>query len=351
MGLYRRGNIFWFTISQEGKRIQISTRTNNRKLAQRICAKAITEVQEGRWFEGVKGKSITVPELLDRYCKEREKTRARNTILRDKTLKKHIAGYFGQYSLANVTPDICNEYRQHRYEQGKAPATVNRELTLLRNAYNVAIRTYKWCAKNPVSETKFDRENNSRDRWLTVDEESRLLNSLEGRYREIVIIALYTGMRQDEVLSLKWHQIDLSRRTIVILESKNKEKRTIPVNQTVCDLLMEKRKVRHISNYFFPSQAGTKIHASKITRAFVKARKKAGIENFRFHDLRHTFATRLAQAGVDLYKISKLLGHRDITTTQRYAHHYPESLRSSVEVLDSATILLQSGERKMGYVT
>lgn len=87
------------------------------------------------------------------------------------------------------------------------------------------------------------------------------------------------------------------------------------------------------------------VDAAKLKAAFVKAVRKAGIENFRFHDLRHTFATRLVQRGIDLYKVAKLLGHTDVSTTQRYAHHYPESLRDGVEILDALTVKVDRGEK------
>lgn len=343
MGLYLRGKIYWFTIKEKGKRIQESTGTGNKKLAVKIYSKAITQVQEGNWFEGVKAKSVTVGQLLEKHQKDRMRSKSEGTLFRDVTLLMHLNEYFGDHTLAEVTPDLCNEYRQKRYEQGRAIATVNRELGLLRNAFNSAIRVYKWCRFNPVSEIKLDKENNTIDRWLTFEEERCLMESLEGRYRDIVILALNTGLRQMELLSLKWPQIDLFRKTLMVIISKNGDRRTIPLNRTALELLMSKNKVRHISNFVFPSHAGTMIDKAKLKVAFGKALRKAGIEKFRFHDLRHTFATRLAQAGVDLYKISKLLGHRDISTTQRYAHHYPESLRSSVEILDRATNMLQSG--------
>jgi integrase len=136
--------------------------------------------------------------------------------------------------------------------------------------------------------------------------------------------------------------VDLKRRTATLLVTKNKERRTIPLNQTLIDLLSSKGRVRNISGYVFVTQAGTRIDARNLLRAFYSARKTARLEDVRFHDLRHTFATRLVQAGVDLYKVKELLGHKTISMTMRYAHHYPESLRSSVEVLDicynSATV-------------
>jgi site-specific recombinase XerD len=89
-----------------------------------------------------------------------------------------------------------------------------------------------------------------------------------------------------------------------------------------------------MSGYVFCNRKGDMIKADKLKKAFRKAVKESGIDHFRFHDLRHTFATRLVQAGVDLYQVSKLLGHKDISTTQRYAHHYSESLRDGVRTLD-----------------
>jgi site-specific recombinase XerD len=100
------------------------------------------------------------------------------------------------------------------------------------------------------------------------------------------------------------------------------------------DLLKTKSKVQSISGYVFTSQASTKIDAANLLRAYFSARKKANLEDVRFHDLRHTFATRLVQSGVDLYVVKELLGHKTIAMTMRYAHHYPESLRHGVDVLD-----------------
>lgn len=101
-----------------------------------------------------------------------------------------------------------------------------------------------------------------------------------------------------------------------------------------------------MSGYVFRDENGDMIDADKLKKEFKKAVKESGIAHFRFHDIRHTFATRLVQAGVDLYKVSKLLGHKDISTTQRYAHHYPESLRDGVEILDNMSNTLGRGEGK-----
>jgi len=160
-------------------------------------------------------------------------------------------------------------------------------------------------------------------------------------------------MRRGEILALTWKGVDLFRRTVTVFHSKNGERRTIPINQTVLSLLKEKSKVRPLkTNLVFHSGAYTRINVHNLRRAFISDLTKAGIEDFRFHDLRHTFATRLVQAGVDLYKVQRLLGHKSPTMTQRYAHHYPESLRDGVEILDrkekSITNLSQSGSEAGG---
>ncbi|MBE9529295.1 MAG: site-specific integrase, partial [Proteobacteria bacterium] len=159
------------------------------------------------------------------------------------------------------------------------------------------------------------------------------------------------GMRLEEILSLEWKNVSLFRRTLTIVKSKNREKRTIPLNEPVLQLLKARSGLRHLSSsYVFTSSSGTKIDQGNLRRAFIPARKEAELEDVRFHDLRHTFATRLVQSGVDLYKVQKLLGHKTPAMTQRYAHHYSESLRGAVDVLgreraEISTILAQSKKK------
>ncbi len=178
-------------------------------------------------------------------------------------------------------------------------------------------------------------------------------NGEQGWLREIVAFALNTGMRQGEILDLRWPCVDLFRKTATIMRSKNGERRTIPLNQAVLDVLKSKAKVRHIkSDYLFSSGNGTRIIERNLQRAFGQAIERAKIKDFRFHDLRHTFATRLVQSGIDLYTVVKLLGHKDIRMTQRYAHHCPESLRGGVDALQKfITILSQSEDFEKSLVT
>jgi integrase len=150
-------------------------------------------------------------------------------------------------------------------------------------------------------------------------------------------MALHTGMRKGEILTLCWKEVDFQRRIITVLKTKNGEKRSIPMSRTLYDV-MTGIKVRDISGRVFP------ISDRSFRAAFDKTLEKAKVTTFRPHDMRHTFATRLVRKGIDLYKGKELLGHRSLSMTARYSHH-PESLKSSVEVLDSCHYLVTLGFR------
>lgn len=326
MGLYRRGKFFWFSIAYQGNRIQESLKTDNRKLAEKLYAKVLTDIIEGRYFESAKAKKTKFEEMTDKYLKEYEHSRDRRTV-------KTLMTFFSGYLVSQIKTNVIAEYRNLRLKSVK-PATVYQELALLRRMFNVAIREWEWIKDNPVSRLSFSVGNrNARDRWLTIDEEKLLLEKATNPIwlRSLLMVALHTGMRRGEILDLRWQNVDLLKRLIRVVKSKNGEKRSIPMSNTLCTLF-KSMNIRDISGKVFP------ISGSSLRQAFDKVVGKAKLEDFRFHDLRHTFATRLVQNGVDLYKVKELLGHKTITMTMRYSHHYPESLRSSVEVLDNCYI-------------
>ena len=153
--------------------------------------------------------------------------------------------------------------------------------------------------------------------------------------QEIIVFALHTGMRRGEILTLQWSHVDLSRHTLTILEQKNGARDTLPVNDTAMEVLQARAAVRtNSTEAVFVNEAGHPREARNLLRAFYPAMRRAGITRFRFHDLRHTFATRLIQAGVDVYTVQKLGRWKTISMVLRYAHHQPESLRGGAEVLD-----------------
>ncbi|MGV7227076.1 MAG: site-specific integrase [Nitrospirales bacterium] len=152
-----------------------------------------------------------------------------------------------------------------------------------------------------------------------------------------MIFALNTGLRQGEILDLQWPMVDLFRNTLTIAEQKNQAIDTLPLNHTAVEVLQERAAVRHRGSPFvFGSWNGTKRLARNLLRAFYDACRHAKIEQFRFHDTRHTFASRLVQRGVDLYAVQKLGRWKSVVMVMRYAHHNVETLRPGVERLDEA---------------
>jgi integrase len=342
MGLVKRGRYWCMRFTYQGRQVRRSTGTADRRLAEAIMGKVRAQIIEGRFFETLEEKTRTFDELMERYLREHAAK---------KSEPRHYRGYFnslkacfGGRTLAEITPKLIVEYKARRYAAGLKPASINRELASLKKAFNLAVREWEWCRENPVSKVSMEQENNQRDRWLSVEEEPRLLQGCKPWLHDLVTFALHTGMRMGEISELTWREVDFNRRTVMVVRSKNGERRTIPINETVLSVLRQKSKVRSLrSDLVFCSQTFTSMEAGHLRRSFRVALGKARIDDFHFHDLRHTFATRLVQAGVDLYKVQRLLGHKSPIMTQRYAHHYPESLRDGVEILDHmGTKLVQS---------
>ena len=251
------------------------------------------------------------------------------------TSLKHLIPIFGELNLTSILPKMISRYKVLRKDEGAKSASINRELSMFSKALNLAVKEWEWIKDNPVSRVSKEKEKNRRDRWLTKDEEVRLIKNSPERLKEIIIFGLNTGLRLGELISLEFSKVNVVNKTILIDNTKNGEQRTIPLNKYALNVVEQRSRVRTLKNdYVFLSRDGGRVNSNSLRVSFHKSLEKAKITNFRLHDLRHSFATSLAQKGVDLYRISKLLGHKDISMTQRYAHHSPESLRSGVEVLE-----------------
>ena len=326
---------WWTSIRHNGKRIQKSLETSDRKLAKAIEAKVKTEIVEGTYFEKLIGRNKTFKDMMDKFMEEHAPKVSYSMQKSYSSYQKHLMSFF-KSGLIAITPREISKYKVLRKGEGAMPATTNRELAMLSKAFNLAVNEWEWLKDNPVSRVPKEKENNKRDRWLTQDDECRLIKHCPAWLGDIVVFALNTGLRQDELLSLQWSRVSFERKDVLIDKTKSGKPRAVPLNQIAINILNQrsKAKIRTIKDLVFPTFNGTKILPSNLRRAFYEALKKAGIEDFKFHDLRHTFATKLAQKGIDIYKISKLLGHKDIRMTQRYSHHSPESLRVGVEILE-----------------
>ena len=353
MALYKRDLVWWMSFTYNGKQIRRSTETEDKKLAHRIFDKLKGEIAEGKWFEKLPGEDYTFKDLMKKYMEEYSAVnKAASSHNRDKSLKTHLIKVFGDNYLTDIKPAMVSDYKVQRRSEGASPRTINYELTLMIHAFNIAIREWEWITDNPIKNVKKETVKNNIERWLTVDEEKRLLKASARWLKEIIIFAINTGLRQSEILDLKWSQVDMDRRVIIIFEQKYGGVDTLPLNETAIGVLKERCNQNPLNcDIVFPSSAVTRMSNRNLFRAFAIATDRAKVDNFRFHDLRHTFATRLVQSGVGIYAVQMLGRWRNTSMVKRYAHHNPESLRSSVEVMDgfkdpSITILSQSQKRR-----
>jgi len=164
-------------------------------------------------------------------------------------------------------------------------------------------------------------ERNGRLRFLSKEEIQNLIDACAAHISPIVLMALNTGMRKGEILSLVWEQVDLKHGFILLIDTKNGERREIPINETLRYSLSS--LPRHIASPYVFWQGDDGKRYMDVRRSFRSALKRAGIRDFRFHDLRHTFASHLVMAGVDITTVKELLGHKTLTMTMRYAHLAP----------------------------
>ncbi|HEC64360.1 MAG TPA: site-specific integrase [bacterium] len=220
------------------------------------------------------------------------------------------------------------KYKRRRQSQ-VSNATVNREVACLKHIFTKAIE-WGMVQKNPGKKVKLLRERNTRLRYLDEKEITKLHDACAEHLKPIVTVALNTGMRKEEILSLKWKDVDFRSRIISILDTKNGESREIPINDSIYRTLLVAKKLPD-SPWVFCKSNGKRY--GNVRKAFEGARKRAGIVDFRFHDLRHTFASHLVMAGVDLRTVQELLGHKSFEMTLRYAHLSPEHKKAALDVL------------------
>ncbi len=348
MGLYRRGQVWWMKFTCNEQTIRRSTETKNKKLAEKIFSKVITNVTEGKWFDLDQECDKTFPELVERYIREHSAVKkSPNTHRRDQSLSKNLLRFFGNRNLTEITPRLISDYKGERRTAGASASSINMELSFIRHAFNLAIKEWEWVQDNPACKVSREKINNRIERWLTLEEEKSLFEASPGWLQEIIAFAVNTGLRRGEITALRWSNVDIFRKTMTITEQKNGGTDTLPLNKTAMRVIVARYKARLSGTpYVFFSTTGTQIDGNNLGSDFRAAVKRSGIEHFRFHDLRHTFATRLAQNGIDLYTLQRLGRWKEVSMVMRYAHHNTESLRPGVVILDElGTISSQSNDQ------
>lgn len=290
-------------------------------------------IRENRHFKTAEAKRHTVADLIDRYIKDVMPTKPKSARDQLRQLEWWKDG-IGRYTLADVTPSLIVEYRD-KLASGltkkgtiRNPATVVRYMAALSIAFSTAVKEWGWMDDSPMRKVTKPTESRGRVRFLSDDERPRLLKACQESSNPylypVVVLALSTGMRQGEIMGLTWDVVDLIRGRAILHETKNGERRAVAITGHALEVLKKLSKVRKIdSNFLFPSKENTPQKPQKpmdLRSPWNTAIKNADIQNFHFHDLRHSAASYLAMNGASLAEIAEVLGHKTLQMVKRYAH-------------------------------
>ena len=332
--------------------------------ARRKAMSLVQKYEDGEKIESRLDKHPTLKEFVEgaysTWVNHNLKNGKNNTDRLKRTCKPLLST-----DLNKLTEVQIERWKMQRLKAGLAPVTVRRDLAELKAALSRAVK-WGYMSSNPARNVKVKVERHFRVRYLTDPERKALLSALEARDKKkrearesgnvfriergytqkpelgeyadyltpLVLLVMNTGLRRSEALSLTWAQTKLSDNphlTVLAAHAKSGKTRHVPLNSTAVDVLKRWGKQSDRQGLVFPSPAGGQFKSIKT--AWGKLMKDAKIKDFRFHDLRHDFASRLVMAGVDLYRVKELLGHGSIEITQRYAHLAPHTLAEAVEVL------------------
>lgn len=328
MSVYKKGNNWYidYYVNGQRKRKKIGP---SKKLALQVLEDVHVKIAKEEYLGVYEEKKALFEDFTKHYLDYSKANKALSTYQRDQISVDHLVSFFKGKHLFEVAPEMIEKYKATRLEKVK-PSPINRELACLKHMYTKAI-AWGYVKINPAKSVKLFKEPPGRLRYLKPDEVENLLKACPKHIRPVVVTALNTGMRRGEIFNLKWKHVDLDNRKLTVANSKNNESRVIPINQTLhqeLSVLFDNNK----GEYVF---LGRDSQPTKdIRTGFSAALKKAGIEDFRFHDIRHTFGSHLVMEGVNLRTVQQLMGHKDIQMTMRYSHLSHEHVQEAVEKLD-----------------
>lgn len=327
MSLYKRKNssYWWLKVSIGGRTIQRSTGSSDKIKAQEYHDTLKAQLWQQERL-GVKP-SHSWREAVVRWLIE---TSDKATHLEDKRKLAWMHQYLGDYVLNDINQDVIDKIRSVKLKE-VSKATTNRYLALIRSILIRARDEWEWIDKAP--KIRLFKESNSRERSLTFDQVKCLMGELPAHQRETAMFALATGLRQRNVLELEWSQVNLELRHAWIHagQSKNRRPIAVPLNDTAIQVL-QRQAGKHETRVF--TYLGRPLKAAN-TKAWSNALKRAGITDFRWHDLRHTWATWQRQAGTPTHELQRLGGWRTGAMVERYAHLAPEDLAIAAKRLDA----------------
>lgn len=345
-----------FSIGKKKKWIKIGKCPKGE--AKRILQKLEIDIIR-RKFNILEEKPIPFSEFATKYLEVAKMEKAQKTYLREETIiRNHLIPFFGNIILSKITPEMVEEYKLQRKASPKNPKnrTINLELLTLSAILRKAVEM-EYLKENPLRKVKKLKERDRRTiRFLTLEEVEKLKSACTPWLYPFVVLLLNTGMRDAEARALLWSQVDLNRRVITLTNRedfhlKNLTPREIPINDELYEVLLHLqqwyplpywneyskkspfvKREPHQMRFVFCNPDGSMVKSFK--NAFKNAVKKAGLQNVTIHSLRHTFASHLIMAGVDIKTVQVLMGHKTISVTMDiYGHLTKEHVKESVAKL------------------
>jgi len=354
MSVYKRKNkngsfTWWFTKTINGTRYRERIPTARTKAQAEEAERDYLKQIHDEAFGKLKG-TITLKEFFDttylKWAKENKRSWG-DDVYRIRALMQ----VFGNKRLCDITPFAIESYKRKRLKtpivyktksgevtssKERSPGVVNRELTLLSAIFRVAIRR-KQAATNPCHEVEMLKGEKNRKRYMTYEEEERLMAVLIGdraHLYDMVKLATYSGIRQGELFKLTVNDIDTVKLEMILRETKNGEPRNVPLNSITEEIilrLLQKAKAEN-NKYLFTNPETGKKYVS-LLRSWATACRLAQIDDLHFHDLRHTFGTRAIENGATLPEVKEVMGHKSITTTEGYVHATEKGKKRAVEAV------------------
>lgn len=333
-----------FEIMINGKRYHRSVpEATNKKEAEKAEAVFKGELLQGRYRLAEGKKYPKLSKLIQVYLDYSKQNKT--SYKTDEYTTRVFFDVVGDKSIDEITPLVIERWKKYR-KNCKAKTTIkggfkeldrfvsksaiNREMRSLSKMFSIAVDN-GWLNYNPFFKVPKFKEEYTQERHLQPDEEKNLLKAAEGDYiKPMLICALHTGMRSSEIKQLQWACVNFTHGYIDVLKTKSGKPRQIPLSD---ELRMELSKIKRLSEYVFTNPKTLKPYIN-IRDKFVDLCEKSNITNIRLHDLRHTAATRMVASGIDIVVVQDILGHANLSVTQRYAHPVPQRKKQAIEALN-----------------
>lgn len=326
MGVYKRGGVYWVRFQLKGQEIRRSAGTAVRAEAlefeRQIRAEAKRVSRGGR-------PRHTFRQAMERFVEEHLPTMKPSAAKRYVTSARNLLPHFDGLYLDEIGKEPLSGFVGKRRKGGVAPATINRDLGCLSSMFSCAV-SWDWAETNPVKamDKRGLREPPGRVRFLTKEEFRRLYDAASDHLKPLMLFAVETGCRFEEQFGLRWQHVNLTRREIRLVGTKSAQDRTVPLSDQALAALAACPPRYFSEPWVFHHGQGRRY--TTVKRSFATALRRADIKDFRWHDLRHTFASWAVQSGMDLYRLQRWLGHTQAAMTQRYAHLRTDDLHAVI---------------------